>query len=79
MFRKIFNFRDFMDNNIFCENHKSVHKIANCKYFAKVIIYSKSPDHVLKTICNMSIFQKFEIFSHMQQDIKFKLVDLFSS
>ena len=29
------------------EKYFSVHKIAKFEYFAKVIIYSKSPDHVL--------------------------------
>ena len=37
-FREIFKFREISLN---------VHKIAKFKYFAKVIIYSKSPDHVL--------------------------------
>ena len=42
-FREIFKFRE----NIFREISLSVHKIAKFEYFAKVIIYSKSPDHVL--------------------------------
>ena len=34
-----------------------VHKIAKFRYFAKVITYSKSPDHVLQSyIYNMFIF-----------------------
>ena len=37
-FREIFKFREIS---------LSVHKIAKFEYFAKVIIYSKSPDHVL--------------------------------
>ena len=46
---QIFKFRDFMGNNIFRENPKSVHKKrAKFKYFAKVITYSKSSDHVLQ-------------------------------
>ena len=53
LFRKIFKFCDFMDNNTFRENHKSVYKIAKYKYFGKVIIYSKSPDHLLHLkVCN---------------------------
>ena len=37
-FREVFKFRKIS---------LSVHKIAKFEYFAKVIIYSKSPDHVL--------------------------------
>ena len=40
-FREIFKFRENMSKNRFREISLSVHKIA------KVIIYSKSPDHVL--------------------------------
>ena len=36
-----------MSKNRFREISLSVHKIAKFKYFAKVIIYSKYPDHVL--------------------------------
>ena len=36
-----------MSKNRFREIPLSVHKIAKFEYFAKVIIYSKSPDHVL--------------------------------
>ena len=46
-FREIFKFRENMSNNRFREISLSVHKIAKFEYFAKVIIYSKSPDHVL--------------------------------
>ena len=46
-FREIFKFRDFM--NTLRNFAKSVfaHIFAKFEYFAKVIIYSKSPDHVL--------------------------------
>ena len=46
-FREIFKFRENMSKNRFREISLSVHKIAKFKYFTKVIIYSKSPDHVL--------------------------------
>ena len=46
-FREIFKFHENMSKNRFREISLSVHKIAKFKYFAKVIIYSKSPDHVL--------------------------------
>ena len=46
-FREIFKFRDFM--NTLRNFAKSVfaHIFAKFEYFAKAIIYSKSPDHVL--------------------------------
>ena len=46
-FREIFKFRDFI--NTLRNFAKSVfaHIFAKFEYFAKVIIYSKSPDHVL--------------------------------
>ena len=46
-FREIFKFRDFM--NTLRNFAKSVfaHIFAKFEYFAKVIIYSKSPDHML--------------------------------
>ena len=37
-FREIFKFREIL---------KVCHKIAKFEYFAKVIVYSESPDHVL--------------------------------
>ena len=46
---KIFEFRDFMGNKIFRENHKSIHKLAKFKYFVKVIMCSKFPNHVLES------------------------------
>ena len=46
-FLEIFKFRENMSKNRFREISLSVHKIAKFEYFAKVIIYSKSPDHVL--------------------------------
>ena len=46
-FREILKFRENMRKNRFCKISLSVHKIAKFEYFAKVIIYSKSPDHVL--------------------------------
>ena len=46
-FREIFKFRENMSKNRFLEISLSVHKISKFKYFAKVIIYLKSPDHVL--------------------------------
>ena len=46
-FREIFKFRENMSKNRFREISLSVHKIVKFEYFAKVIIYSKSPDHVL--------------------------------
>ena len=47
-FREIFKFRDFM--NTLRNFAKSViaHIFAKFEYFTKVIIYSKSPDHVLQ-------------------------------
>ena len=39
-FREIFKFHDFM-NTVFAQI------FAKFEYFAKVIVYSKSPDHVL--------------------------------
>ena len=46
-FREIFKFRDFI--NTLRNFAKSVfaHIFAKFEYFTKVIIYSKSPDHVL--------------------------------
>ena len=46
-FREIFNFCDLM--NTLRNFAKSVftHIVAKSEYFAKVIIYLKSPDHVL--------------------------------
>ena len=46
-FREIFKFRENMSKNRFREISLSVRKIAKFEYFAKVIIYSRSPDHVL--------------------------------
>ena len=46
-FREIFKFRENMKKNRFRKISSSVHKIAKFEYFAKVIIYSKSPDHIL--------------------------------
>ena len=46
-FREIFKFLKSMSKNRFREIYLSVHKIAKFEYFAKVIIYSKSQDHVL--------------------------------
>ena len=46
-FREIFKFRENMSKNRFREISLSVHKIAGFEYFAKVIMYSRSPDHVL--------------------------------
>ena len=44
---RIYNyFRENMSKNRFRE-FLSVHKIAKFEYFPKVIIYAKSPDHVL--------------------------------
>ena len=45
-FREIFKFCENMSKNRFREISLSVHKIAKFSNFAKVIIYSKSPDHV---------------------------------
>ena len=45
-FREIFKFRDFMNTKKFREICFA-HIFAKFEYFAKVIIYSKSPDHVL--------------------------------
>ena len=52
-----------MSKSRFREISFSVHKIAKFEYFAKVIIYSKSPDHCFKMIYNTFIFLKFDIFS----------------
>ena len=41
-FHEIFKFRENMSKTDF-----SVHKIAKFEYFAKVILYSESPDDVL--------------------------------
>ena len=40
-------FRENMSKNRFREISLSVRKIAKFEYFAKVVIYSRSPDHVL--------------------------------
>ena len=45
-FSEIFKCRENMSKNKFRDISLSVHKIAKFEYFAKVIIYSKSPDHV---------------------------------
>ena len=42
-FLEISYYRDLIYNGIFRENHK----IPKFKYFAKVILYLRSPDHVL--------------------------------
>ena len=46
-FREIFKFRENMSKSKFREIYLNVHKIAKFENFAKVIIYSKSPDHLL--------------------------------
>ena len=46
-FREIFKFRDFMDTLRNFAKSVFAHIFAKFEYFAKVIIYSKSPDHVL--------------------------------
>ena len=46
-FCEIFKFRENMSKNRFREISLSVHKIVKFEYFAKVIIYSKSPDDML--------------------------------
>ena len=46
-FREIFKFRENMSKNRFREISLSVRKIAKFEYFAKVVVYSKSSDHVL--------------------------------
>ena len=46
LFHEIFNFPENMSKNRFREIFCSVHKIAKSKYFAKVITYSKSSDHM---------------------------------
>ena len=48
-FRQIFKFPENMCKSRFCEIPSIVHKITNFEYFAKVITYSKSPDHVLQS------------------------------
>ena len=48
LFRKVFKYRGSMSNNRFREIHKSFLKIVKFEHFAKQIIYSLSPDHVLK-------------------------------
>ena len=46
-FREIFKFRDFMNTLRNFAKSLSAHIFAKFEYFAKVILYSKSPDHVL--------------------------------
>ena len=46
-FREIFKFRDFMNTLRNFAKSISAHIFAKFEYSAKVIIYSKSPDHVL--------------------------------
>ena len=60
LFCKIFEFRDFVDNNIFHKSDKSVHGIRQFKIFAKAIAYSRSPDHMLqKFILNIHILKVY--------------------
>ena len=49
VFGEIFKFRENISKNRFREIFLSVHKIPKSKYFAKVITYSKYPDHVLQS------------------------------
>ena len=61
-FEKYLNFAIYERFNDF-PKYIIVHKIAKFNYFAKVIIYSTSPDHMLQSyIYYIFIFQKFEIF-----------------
>ena len=46
-FREIFKFRDFMNTLRNFAKSVCAHIFAKFEYFAKLIIYSKSPDHVL--------------------------------
>ena len=46
-FREIFKFRENMGKDRFREIPLNVHKITKFEYFAKINIYSKSPDHML--------------------------------
>ena len=46
-FHEIFKFRDFMNTLRNFEKSVFAHIFAKFEYFAKVIICSKSPDHVL--------------------------------
>ena len=46
-FREIFKFRDFMNTLRNFAKSAFAHIFAKFEYLAKVIIYSKSPDHVL--------------------------------
>ena len=46
-FREIFKFLDFMNTLRNLTKSVFAHIFAKLEYFAKVIIYSKSPDHVL--------------------------------
>ena len=58
-FREMFKFRDFM--NTLRNFAKSVfaHIFAKFEYFAKVIIYSRSPDHVLHS--DISYVHNFKV------------------
>ena len=40
---------DSIKNKMFRENHKSADRIAKFEYVVKVVTYSKSPDHRLKS------------------------------
>ena len=46
-FREIFKFHDFMNTLRYFAKSVFGHIFAKFDYFAKLIIYSKSPDHVL--------------------------------
>ena len=47
-FAKYLNFEEILAKTDFTK-FSSVYKIAKFRYFAKVITYSKSPDHVLQS------------------------------
>ena len=54
---------------MFRENHLSVRKIAKFKYFAKVIIYSKSPQLMLQSYIQYAL-----ILNASFTDQSFKLI-----
>ena len=48
LFREIFKFREDKGNNVFREIRKYFRKTAKFEFFAKQIIYSEAPDHLLQ-------------------------------
>ena len=58
-FREIFKFPENMSKNRFREISQSVYKIEKFEYFAKVMIYLKSLDHVLLNDIDLNADKEF--------------------